>query len=98
MSWLSRLAERVVGRPDRHRQPEALEWRVQRAVHPLSTDPCSALLHVARSGEGTFEIFDDEGFFLLHFPRSMKMPAELFRTLSEAKDRAALALQAEATQ
>lgn len=68
--------------------PLTLSWRTQSAGHPLTTEPCSAYYHIALSPKGMFEIFETEGCFLLHFPRPMALPAELFSSLTEAKERA----------
>lgn len=70
------------------KQPAELAWRVQHASFaPISGNP---LLHYAYAASGTFEIFEDGVSFLLHFPRGMRMPAELFYSLAAAKHRAAL--------
>lgn len=73
----------------------ALSWHCQCAGHPFSTDPCAAYLHIAKSRSGTFEIFEEGGWFLLHFPRSMQLPAALFHSLGSAKAAARTALQKE---
>lgn len=64
-----------------------LTWRIQYATRQPAAD--TSLLHFAQSLAGTFEIFDDGTSYLLHFPRSRKMPAELFSSLDDAKSRAA---------
>jgi len=65
-----------------------LEWHCQQVVWAGIQE--SALLHYARAPDGTFEIFEDGESYLLHFPRSRKMPAELFYSLEGAKERAAV--------
>jgi hypothetical protein len=66
-----------------------LKWRVQYATRqtPLYGED-SSLLHFASSKWGMFEIFDDGQSYLLHAPRGLKLPAELFPSLDEAKARA----------
>lgn len=65
-----------------------LTWHTQYATRQPSAD--TSLLHFAQTPAGTFEIFDDGTAFLLHFPRGKKMPAELFTSLDNAKNRSAL--------
>lgn len=61
-----------------------LKWKVQFAT-PTSND----LLHWANSPLGQFEIFETAaGPSLLHFPRGLRQPAELFDSLMNAKARA----------
>ena len=70
-------------------KPKAeLVWHCQHATYLA---PGDALYHIAASPLGYFEIFETDGNFLLDFPRSLKLPAELFDNLVDAKSRAALA-------
>lgn len=62
-----------------------LDWHCQCAGHPFSTDPCRAFFHTAKSPKGMFEIFEEGDNYLLFFPRSMQLPAELFSNLAAAK-------------
>lgn len=96
---LSNLIERCRKwfRPRRSISAERLFWHVYCAGHPLSADPCAAYRHIAKSRIGTFEIFEDGAYFLLHFPKSKQLPAELFPDLSEAKRAAVIALQSQDT-
>ena len=79
--------------------PPALVWCVQAHVHPLTGKPLypdcpNATFHFGSGPLGAFEIFEDGGGnFLLLFPRSMSLPAELFHDLAEAKERALSALK-----
>ena len=62
-----------------------LVWRSQfRSRNP---DRCGAsLIHFAKSGCGTFEIYDDaKDVLLVSYPRSLRLPAEVFETLNAAK-------------
>ena len=48
----------------------------------------AALIHFAKSGRGTFEIYDDaKDVLLVSYPRSFGIPAEVFETLDAAKAR-----------
>ena len=68
-----------------------LKWSVQYADRFKG----SALYHfgTANGAKGRFEIFEDGSNFLLHFPRAMRRPAELYHSLESAKSVALCALQ-----
>ncbi len=85
MNWISRVLMRF------RRQPKQLTWKTQFASYHRQGG--NALLHYARSEAGTFEVYDDGRAFLLHFPKRMTLPAELFHDLGAAKQRAAAVTQ-----
>ena len=64
-----------------------LVWRSQ--FRSRSPDRYGAsLIHFAKSGRGTFEIYDDaKDVLLVSYPRSLRLPAEVFETLDLAKAR-----------
>lgn len=67
-------------------RPDPPKWRVQFAEWGK---PTSSLVHFMRTPRGTFDIFDDgDGSYMLYAPRSMRIPADLFYDLDQAKARA----------
>lgn len=81
MSALSRLLNWL--RPVRSTN---LVWRCQHASFtPIRGTP---LLHYANTESGALEVFEGGVSYLLHFPRRMGMPAEIFHSLGDAKARA----------
>lgn len=75
-----------------------LVWHVQLKRQPISGKPLDPdhpndAYHFAKTPFGTFEISEVGDALLLFFPRSMKLPAELFHDLAEAKARALTALK-----
>lgn len=75
-----------------------LVWHVQLKRHPISGKPLDPdhpndAYHFAKTPFGTFEISEVGDALLLFFPRSMKLPAELFYDLADAKARALSALR-----
>lgn len=85
MNWFSRLLRRP------QPTPPPMTWKTQFASYHRQGG--NALLHYARSDAGTFEVYDDGRAFLLHFPKRMTLPAELFHDLGAAKQRAAAITQ-----
>jgi hypothetical protein len=89
MNWLRRMFKP----PE---QPAAeIVWTIQAPYHPFTAIPIKGYpwMHIGRSAEGTFEIYEYGKEFLLLFPRKWGMPAELFNDEAEAKDSAAKALR-----
>ena len=62
------------------------KWQTQYAEWQASGE--KELLHFWRSDKGIFEIYDDGESFLLLFPKSIGIPAELFNSIGMAKERA----------
>lgn len=88
-SSVSELIERV--RRLFHPKPK-LKWTVQHVNYPPQSG--DGLLHCAVTAAGTFEIYEDlKGHFLLHFPKRMRLPAELFHDLGTAKTHALQSLK-----
>lgn len=94
---LEGLVERVKGWFGQQSKPQ-LRWSIQ---HPSwKRPPGEGLLHFAFSDIGTFEIYEDPtgNSFLLHFPKRLRKPAELFHDIGSAKTHALTALQSSETR
>lgn len=82
---LSGLAERVRGLFKPHASKPSLQWKAQfTAPNPTKND---AVMHYALCDLGVFEIYEGEtgSDFLLLYPKSIRKPADLFHSLSDAK-------------
>lgn len=69
------------------RKEQSRKWKTRYAT--WQSNPREELLHFWRSPIGVFEIYDDGDSFLLLHPKSLGLPAELFQSLEQAKERAA---------
>jgi hypothetical protein len=68
--------------------PKKLTWILQTANYHMR-DYDGRWVHFSRTEFGVFEIYDDlSGEYLLVYPKGLKLPAELFHCLDEAKFRA----------
>lgn len=68
------------------RKEQSGKWKTQYAT--WQSNPREELLHFWRSPIGVFEIYDDGDSFLLLYPKSLGLPAELFQSIGKAKERA----------
>lgn len=71
-------------------RPELI-WKCQYAS-PHRKDG-NDVVHFAKSSVGTFEIYESDAGFLLTFPKSIGLPAELFHDIGPAKALALVAAQ-----
>lgn len=78
---LPSLIERLLGK----RKAEELSWRCQYQDYFTPKSGNTDVSHFARHRAGFFEIYETDGAFLLLFPRSMGLPAEVLKSLPEAK-------------